>query len=235
MLEEIPDNFEIPNPYNIPMKIQGDENNCTSLTFADMYDYVLSDYFKERTLIDIEDLWNKQKELGTATEEGDIAEGPFNIAIQYGVTFTTDSGKTGTLFLTGEKRQIGFITQYVGTIIKLDNPLIKIFRLFKRKKKERSLEKSIKIFLFETRLLFRGVVGRINGFQFVVYSNDHDKHFHVIHKSRGIDARFSFPEIKLMNYKGFSNTISSKEEKVIIKFFKDQRNFEKLQDQFKKR
>ncbi len=79
------------------------------------------------------------------------------------------------------------------------------------------------------------MVGRINGFQFVVYSNDHDKHFHVIHKSRGIDARFSFPEIKLMNYKGFSNTISSKEEKVIIKFFKDQRNFEKLQDQFKKR
>ena len=111
MLEKFPDNFEIPNPYDIPMRIQGDENNCTSLTFADMYDYVLSDYFKERTLIDVDDLWNKQKEFGTATEEGDLAEGPFNIAIKYGVRFATDSGKTGTLFLTGEKRQIGFITQ----------------------------------------------------------------------------------------------------------------------------
>ena len=127
--KKIPDEFEIPNPYNIPDRVQGNQNNCTSLSFAHLVEYPLSDHFKERTLIDIDDLWNKQRTLGTATEVGDYADGPFNIAIKYGVRFTTDSGRTGTVFLTGKKKQIGIITKYVGWKIKMDDPATNLSKI----------------------------------------------------------------------------------------------------------
>ena len=81
----------------------------------------------------------------------------------------------------------------------------------------------------------KGLVARIAGFELRVYSHDHDKHFHVIHKERGIDARFSFPEIVLINYKQSRNMISSKEENNIRVFFKKPEYFEKLQKEFEKR
>lgn len=80
-----------------------------------------------------------------------------------------------------------------------------------------------------------GLVDRFNGFDFRVYSNDHDKHFHVIHRERGINARFSFPEIKLINYKNINNTISTKQQKNILKFFENPEKFKKLEEEFKKR
>jgi hypothetical protein len=79
------------------------------------------------------------------------------------------------------------------------------------------------------------LVGSINGFEFRIYSNDHDKHFHVIHAGKKINARFSFPEIKLKNYKLSKNTISSNEEKRIQDYFKDPDNLMKLESEFKKR
>ncbi len=112
--------YIIPNPYNLPARDQGNLNNCTSHAFAYMVEHHLSDHFKERTLVDINDLWEKQLKYGTATEDGDLLDGPFIIASKYGVRFKTDSGKSGTMFLTGEKKQIGAITAYVGWNIKLD-------------------------------------------------------------------------------------------------------------------
>ena len=82
---------------------------------------------------------------------------------------------------------------------------------------------------------FGGGVGRLNGFVFIVYSNDHGKHFHVLHKGRGVNARFSFPDIDLINYKNSRNVINSKEVEVIRKYFQDPLNFEKLKSEFKKR
>jgi len=83
--------------------------------------------------------------------------------------------------------------------------------------------------------LCRGEAGRENGFVFRVYSNDHDKHFHVMHKERGIDARFSFPSIELISYKKSKNIISKKQQNSIYKFFQLPKNFEKLEREFKKR
>ncbi|MDO8668866.1 MAG: hypothetical protein Q7K65_01055 [Candidatus Buchananbacteria bacterium] len=94
--------YIIPNPYNIPVHDQGNKNSCTSHGFALMLEYQLSNKFKERTLIDVNDLWKKQKKYGTATENGDYIEGPFIIAEKYGVKFKTDSGKKGIFFLNGK-------------------------------------------------------------------------------------------------------------------------------------
>ena len=87
----------------------------------------LSDIFQERILIDVDDLWDKQLRYGTAIEEiGDSFDGPFNMAAKYGIRFTRDSGKTGTLFLSEG-----------GWKIKMDRPLEKYIRaLAKRLKKK---------------------------------------------------------------------------------------------------
>lgn len=92
----------IPNPYNIPVHNQGNKNNCTSHAFALLIEYNLSNRLKERALVDVDDLWEKQKKFGTATDEGDTLEGPWLIAEKYGVIFNTDSGRRGTYFLGGK-------------------------------------------------------------------------------------------------------------------------------------
>jgi hypothetical protein len=76
---------------------------------------------------------------------------------------------------------------------------------------------------------------RINGFIFKIYSHDHDRHFHIIHKGKGIDARFSFPEIELINYKESKNILSSKEKKTIQEFLREEKNFKKIEDEFIRR
>lgn len=94
--------YIIPNPYNIPVHNQGNKNNCTSHAFALMIEYRLSNKFEELTLVDINDLWEKQKKYGTASEEyGDTLEGPLIIAEKYGIKFETSSGKRGIYFLDG--------------------------------------------------------------------------------------------------------------------------------------
>ena len=80
-----------------------------------------------------------------------------------------------------------------------------------------------------------GIVSRFNGFELRVYSDDHDKHFHVIHKAKGVDARFSFPDINLMNYKNTRNTISSKMEKKITEYCLQPEIFKIFNDEFNKR
>lgn len=94
----------------------------------------------------------------------------------------------------------------------------------------------LNLFRKREEVLFGGAVGQLNSYEFTVHSHDHGKHFHAISKGKKIDARFSFPEIKLLNYKQSKNkVISSKEEKDIIDFFKMPENFEKLKKEFEKR
>jgi len=80
-----------------------------------------------------------------------------------------------------------------------------------------------------------GAIGQMAGFDFCVYSNDHDQHFHVIHRGRGIDARFSFPEIKLIDYKNIKAKIGSDEQKKIQNFLNNPVLFKKLENEFLKR
>lgn len=82
---------------------------------------------------------------------------------------------------------------------------------------------------------FGGVVDRLEGYTFQVYSNDHGKHFHVIHRGNEINARFSFPEIDLLSYANKKNTLSSKEVKRIKDYFSDKENIEKIQREFDRR
>lgn len=100
IMGKLPESYEVPNSYNLPVHNQGNKNNCTSHAFASMLEYHLSDKLKERTLVDVDDLWEKQKKFGTATEEGgDFLDGPIIIATKYGVRFITESGKRGIVFI----------------------------------------------------------------------------------------------------------------------------------------
>lgn len=80
-----------------------------------------------------------------------------------------------------------------------------------------------------------GIAGRWAGYVFQVYSNDHGQHFHVIHRERGINARFSFPNIQLMSYKNSKNTITSKVQENIKAYFQNPENFKKLENEFQKK
>src|SRR3989344_3540577 len=80
-----------------------------------------------------------------------------------------------------------------------------------------------------------GVVCRINGFEITVYSGDHrPQHFHIIHRGRGIDARFSYPQIELMSYKKSINKIGSAEVKKIQQCVRKPDNLAKMQGYFDK-
>lgn len=102
-------------------------------------------------------------------------------------------------------------------------------------RKEKELENKYKDALEWQGPLLGGRVGRANGYEFRIYSNDHDKHFHVIHKGKGINARFSFPNIELLNYKRNPSSISSKDIKRIKDFFNVPANLKKLKAEFAKR
>jgi len=102
-------------------------------------------------------------------------------------------------------------------------------------KRESELEEKYKDALRWRGPLLKGLVGSINGFELRVHSNDHGKHFHVIHKGRGVNARFTFPEIKLLSYKNSVNTIGNKEVDKIFTFFQNTENFNKLEAEFQKR
>jgi hypothetical protein len=92
---KLPETFIIPNNYDLPIHDQKDKNNCTSHSIAEMFEYKLSEYFKEQTLIDVDDLWEKQLKYGTATQDGDTMEDAMKTADEYGMLFTTKSGKKG--------------------------------------------------------------------------------------------------------------------------------------------
>lgn len=109
-------------------------------------------------------------------------------------------------------------------------------RLFSAESNEkRALDDKYKEALDWRGPLLRGIIARMNGFVFKVHSHDHGSHFHVIHRERGVDVRFSFPEIKLENYKNKKNLIGSKETESIRNFLLEVNNFNKLRKEFEKR
>jgi len=101
-------------------------------------------------------------------------------------------------------------------------------------KREQELNEKYKDALEWQGPLIRGMVSQFDGFELRVYSNDHDQHFHIIHKGKGINARFSFPEIRLINYVNSRNTIGSKAEKKIREFCLKPEIFERFKKEFRK-
>ena len=94
--EKFPDEFIIPNTYNIPIHDQGNKSNCTSHAIATMIEYRLSNEFKQLVTVDVEDLWEKQKKYGTAKEGiGDSIEDAVKVAQEYGVIYKKSNGETG--------------------------------------------------------------------------------------------------------------------------------------------
>ena len=83
--------------------------------------------------------------------------------------------------------------------------------------------------------LARGLVAKFGPFEMRVHSDDHGKHFHVIHSGKRINARFSFPELKLLNYAHSQTTIGAKTEKKIREFCLQPEVFKKLESEFAKR
>jgi len=109
-----------------------------------------------------------------------------------------------------------------------ESPYVKEIKL------KAELEKKYKDALNWRGPLAGATIFRIDGFLFKVHSHDHGKHLHIIHKGRGIDARFSFPELQVVNYKS-KNILSSKEEKLIQEFIRKETNFKKLEKEFERR
>ena len=88
----LPDEYTVPDPYGLldtSNHIQRGENNCTSHSFALMMEFQLSNLFKQRILIDVDDLWGKQKKFGTATREVDYIHRPWEIYIRHGLKYKT--------------------------------------------------------------------------------------------------------------------------------------------------
>ena len=101
--------------------------------------------------------------------------------------------------------------------------------------RERELKEKYKEALEWKGPLLTGIVSKFGGFELRVYSDDHDSHFHVIHRGKGIDARFSFPDIQLMSYKNSKTTIGSKLEKKIHDLCLQPEVFKKFEQEFAKR
>jgi hypothetical protein len=93
----LPEKSIIPDPS--PVHDQGDKNSCTAHAYAAGIEIILSGKLKETVTVDANDLWEKQKNFGTATEdEGDTIHGPAIIAAIHGVKFETESGKKGIFY-----------------------------------------------------------------------------------------------------------------------------------------
>lgn len=101
-------------------------------------------------------------------------------------------------------------------------------------KQRLELDKKYKETLSRHGPLLRGIAGRMEGFEIRVYSDDHGKHFHVVHKEKGIDARFSFPEMELLSHIS-AIKIGAKTKKKIQEFCKRPEIFANLEKEFTKR
>lgn len=119
-------------------------------------------------------------------------------------------------------------------ILEDDEESFKNYAYQEENKREQELNEKYKDALEWQGPLIRGRVSQFDGFELRVYSDDHDQHFHIIHKEKGINARFSFPEIRLINYVNPRNTIGSKAEKKIREFCLRPEIFKRFKKEFEK-
>jgi len=128
-----------------------------------------------------------------------------------------------------------FFSSEILKIIESSDDNFREYAYSEEDKRERGLNEKYKDALEWRGPLLRGIVSQFNGFELRVHSDDHGKHFHIIHKGKGINARFSFPEMHLVSYVNSRNTIGSKLEKSIREFCLQPEIFKKFEEEFQKR
>ncbi len=136
------------------------------------------------------------------------------------------------LYLHGENVSIAFA---ISKILEDSDESFGEYEYTEEDERERELGEKYKDALNWRGPLLGGLVSQFGGFELRVYSGDHDSHFHVIHKGKGVNARFSFPEMRLINYKNSRSTIGSNQEAKIREYCLNQEIFEKFEKEFKKR
>lgn len=126
------------------------------------------------------------------------------------------------------------ILQGMFKIVEQSDDQFPTITFFEEEKHEEELNEKYKELLNRRGPLLRGLSGVMDGFQMRVYSNDHGKHFHVIHKGKGVNARFSFPDLELLSHVS-KTTIGEKTKKRVQKFCKEPEIFKNLEAEFAKR
>ena len=101
-------------------------------------------------------------------------------------------------------------------------------------RRQKELEERYKDALDWRGPLLHGLAAKLDGFEIRVYSNDHGKHFHVIHRGKNINARFSYPQMELMNYVS-GTSINVRTARKISDFCKKPEILAKLEEEFSKR
>lgn len=135
-------------------------------------------------------------------------------------------------YLYGSNAGIGFA---IYKILEESEESFATYEYSEEDRLEKELEEKYKDALRWRGPLFRGIVTQFSGFELRVYSDDHDNHFHVIHRGKGVNARFSFPDMKLRSYVASRTTISSKQEKRIRELALQPEIFTKFKQEFEKR
>ena len=95
-MDELPDSYMVPGWKHFTPHNQGNKSNCTSHAIAACLELMLSGKLQKKVTVDVDDLWEKQKKLGTAKEGiGDYMENALKIASTYGVKFSVEDGGKG--------------------------------------------------------------------------------------------------------------------------------------------
>ena len=128
-----------------------------------------------------------------------------------------------------------FFASEILKIVEDSDDTFKEYTYSEEDKKEQELNEKYKDALEWRGPVVRGIISHFAGCELRVHSDDHGKHFHVIHRGKGINARFSFPEIRLVNYVNSRNTISSRLEKNIREFCLKPEIFKKFEEEFERR
>jgi hypothetical protein len=187
----------------------------------------------ETTLTDEEEIKKMHSEVGNkeVQYEQDLRNYNEEMRKVYESRKAKDGGKKYQ-HLHGESAMLGF------EIFKLLEEYEEVFKDYTYDEEDRREEELNEQYIdaLEWRgPLAEGIVSRFGGFELRVYSDDHDRHFHVIHRDKGIDARFSFPDMQLINYKSSKTTIGSKAEKKIREYCVQPDILKKFEEEFGKR
>lgn len=125
--------------------------------------------------------------------------------------------------------------ELLGILEQSENDLNEEYPFIEEDLEEKKLKEKYKDAIKWRGPFFHGHITKMDGYEIRTYSNDHGSHFHVIHNGKRINARFSFPEIELINYKNTKNSIDKKTIDRIATFLLKPENFKKLEEDFKKR
>lgn len=132
-------------------------------------------------------------------------------------------------------RNLELAQELLGILEQSENGLNEEYPFIEEDLEEKKLKEKYKDAIKWRGPFFHGLIAKMDGYEIRTYSNDHGNHFHIIHNEKRINARFSFPNIELINYKNIRNSIDRKTIDKIVTFLQKPENFKKLEEEFQKR